>query len=536
MNWSDGYYTDLDYTYGYYRELNPTMLRLACIAANVQPPAIDDCTYLELGFGQGVSIALHAASATGSFWGNDFNPAQVVHARTLADAARAQPSLFDDSFAEFAARDDLPMFDVIALHGVWSWISNENRRHVIDIIRRRLRPGGIVYLSYNCQPGWAAQVPVRHLLARHIEFAASRSADAGTRIDNALIFARELASAGGRYFAENPAIEPFVQNISGSSRNYLAHEYLNADWNIDYFSDVAEMLGGAKLSYVASGRLLDHLPDYSLRPADVQMLARIGHPVMRETVRDYLVNQKFRMDIFVKGHRTLNGVDARAHWLDTSFVLVLPVEVITYRHATPMGELSLDERIYRPIVEYLASEGYLPKSLVEIGEAPELSACDIREVLSALMMLTALGIAQPARTYGETQRQRCDALNQHLCHRALSSSDIQVLASPVLGGGKAAPQEHQIIILAMLAGMRTPEEQALYLDAAFQSNGLTLRREGRTFRPGDEAIAELKGMAEKFAADGHPALLTGLGILPDTAVASTRRSLAALHGAFVEPA
>jgi SAM-dependent methyltransferase len=529
MTWSDGYFTDLDYTYGYYRELNPAMLRLACIAANLRPPEIDDCTYLELGFGQGVSIAVHAAAATGDYGGIDFNPAQAAHAQTLADAAGSDPHLSDESFAAFAARDDLPVFDFIVLHGVWSWISAENRNYIRDIVRRRLRPGGLVYLSYNCQPGWAAQAPLRHLMAQHIEYAASRSTDAAGRIDGALAFARDLNAAGARYFADNPAVDPFLKNISGSSRNYLAHEYLNADWHIGYFADIAGELAEAKLSYAASARLLDHIPDYSLRPGDAQLLAKIVNPLMRETVRDYLVNQKFRMDMFVKGPLPINGVDARALWLETSFVLVLPVQTVKYRHATPMGDLGLDERIYRPLVEYLGEDGYRAKTMAEIGEAAALARFDIREILSALMMLTGLGIAQPARAAGEPSRRQSAALNRHLCRQALSSGDIQVLASPVLGGGKAVPQEHQLVVLAMMDGMRTPDEQAIYLDSVFQAHALTLRREGRALQPGAEAIGEFRAIAAKFDSDGHAALLKGLEVLPDISAvpAATRQMLAA---------
>ncbi|HTG37653.1 class I SAM-dependent methyltransferase [Sphingomonas sp.] len=527
MTWSDGYFTDIDYTYGYYRELNPAVLRLACIAANVRPPDIEECTYLELGFGQGVSINLHAAAAPGNYWGIDFNPAQTLHAQTLAKESGAPVSLHDQSFAEFAARDDLPMFDVIVLHGVWSWISADNRRSIIDIIRRRLRVGGIVYLSYNCLPGWAAQVPLRHLMARHIEMAAPRSADTAAKIDNALAFAREIAAGGARYFTENPALDPFMKNIGTSNRHYLAHEYFNADWEIGYFADVAAELEAAKLTYAAPARLLDHLPEYSMRAQDAKLLAGIRHPLMRETVRDYLVNQKFRTDIFVKGARPLNGVDARGLWMDTSFTLTVPMSAMSFKHATPMGELSLDESIYRPLVTMLADDGYRAKSVVEIAE--RLGAFDIRELLSGLMMLSGLGVAQPARKAGEAERRQCDALNLYLCHQALSSADIQVLASPVLGGGKAMPQEHQLVVMAILAGMQTPQEQALYLDSVFQAHNLKLRRDGIAAGSGQDAIHEFEGIATRFHADGHAALLRALCILPAEGDVARQPALTALH-------
>jgi predicted secreted protein len=367
-------------------------------------------------------------------------------------------------------------------------------------------------------------MPVRHLMARHIDYAATRSADIPARIDKAITFARELAGAGGRYFAENAGAEPFLAQIAGSNRHYLAHEYFNADWQVGYFSDVSDALGTVKLSYATSARLLDHLPDYALRPSEAQILGSIAHPVMRETVRDFLVNQKFRMDIFVKGARPLGSIDARRNWQETAFVLVLPVATIGYRHPTPQGELTLDKRIYRPLVEYLAADGYRAKTVKEIGEAASLSGFDIRELLSALMMLTGLGIAQPAREATPVQRRRCDALNRHLCEQALASADIQVLASPVLGGGKAVPQEHQLIVLAILAGMRTPDEQASYLANAFDAHDLKLQREGRAIPPGPSAIGAFRAIAARFEAEGQAALLTGLGILPPTEARSAGRS------------
>ena len=49
---------------------------------------------------------------------------------------------------------DVP--DFVGLHGVWSWISNANRAAVVEFLRRKLKPGGVLYISYNASPGWAA--------------------------------------------------------------------------------------------------------------------------------------------------------------------------------------------------------------------------------------------------------------------------------------------------------------------------------------------------------------------------------------------
>ena len=102
-------------------------------------------------------------------------------------------------FAEFAARSDLPQFDIIGLHGIWTWISDENGRVIVDLIRRRLRPGGIVYISYNCLPGWAASMPLRHLMKLHADFAAESSGML-VKLDGAVAFAEQVIDSGAQFF------------------------------------------------------------------------------------------------------------------------------------------------------------------------------------------------------------------------------------------------------------------------------------------------------------------------------------------------
>src|SRR5258706_13638401 len=146
---------DLDYIFGYYPEWSPSLLSLAALLKGYRFARERARRYLELGFGRGVSINMHAAACPGLFWGNDFAPNHVAFARTLAQASGAELTLTEQSFQEMAARDDLPEFDIIALHGIWSWISDRDRAAIVDIVRRKLAPGGLLYESYNCLTSWA---------------------------------------------------------------------------------------------------------------------------------------------------------------------------------------------------------------------------------------------------------------------------------------------------------------------------------------------------------------------------------------------
>ena len=142
-DWTAGYVADIGYTYGYYTELNPLRARLAFLNSGLACPNFG--TACELGFGQGLSANLHAAASATQWYGTDFNPAQAGFAQELASAAGTSARLFDEAFADFCARPDLPDFDTIGLHGIWSWISDANRAVIVDFVRRKLKVGGVVF-------------------------------------------------------------------------------------------------------------------------------------------------------------------------------------------------------------------------------------------------------------------------------------------------------------------------------------------------------------------------------------------------------
>ncbi len=39
-------------------------------------------------------------------------------------AAHSNARLYDDSFEQLLARTDLPQFDSISLHGIWTWLTS----------------------------------------------------------------------------------------------------------------------------------------------------------------------------------------------------------------------------------------------------------------------------------------------------------------------------------------------------------------------------------------------------------------------------
>lgn len=512
MAWSYGYFTDLNYTHGYYPEMNPAMLRLACLCNAVEPQLPDAPSYLELGFGQGVTLNMLAAASAGSYWGTDFNPTQTVEARKLADASRADLHLFDDSFEEFADRKDLPDFDVVALHGIWSWISEKNRKVVTDIIRRKLRPGGIAYISYNCLPGWAPVIPIRQLMSLYQNYGGGKMSRPIEMIERAIQFVEETAKAGSFYFRDNPFARHHLETLAKQGRNYLAHEYMNADWHLEHFSDMVRSLDDAKLTYVGSAHLLDGIDAFQLTEESIKFVSQIGHPIMRETVRDYLMNRRFRTDIFVKGPRLLAGSEHRNAWHALAFALTTPSIDIPKKIMCNRGEVELPADKYDPILEVLSDGDYRPKRVEDLLKHEKLRQLKPQDIVDSLTVLAGAGFAAPAQIPSEKVKEQCRALNRHILQQALVSTDMHHLVSPVTGGGIGLTHMTQLFVLASSEGKVGAVALANYVWDFLDSIGERIVRDGKKIESKDENLKEIRTSANQFLKFGRP-LLEALQII-----------------------
>jgi predicted O-methyltransferase YrrM len=475
-------------------------------------PLPADASYLELGFGQGLSTTIHAACGAGSFWGTDFNPQQVAQASALARGAGLPMTLLEESFEEMAARDDLPRFDIIVLHGIWSWVSAANRHHIVEIIRKNLAVGGVVYISYNCFPGWAPMLPVRHLMALHADHASTGFTSAADRIRGAIGFVNTLAQTGAGYFENNPQLVRSLETMKSHDINYVGHEFFNRDWDITHFAQVSDHLQAAKLDFAGSARLLDHLDDVHLKPETLTLLKSIPNPVLRQSARDCLINQRFRQDLFTKGAPRLSPLERRQHCLAARFVMMTPPDAMPRMIETALGEMTLPVDLMEPIIEAFAADPYEGATLGEMMQRPPLAGKDFKAVLSLLILLSGHGHVQIAQQADTAVEAQCRALNRFICQRATLSTDIGHLASPRLGGGVAVNRFEQMLILAQYHGRKTIEDQAAFVDAIFEDSGETLLKGNRPVPPG-ERLASFRAMADNLWSQRR-GQLNGLGVLP----------------------
>jgi SAM-dependent methyltransferase len=513
-DWTSGYVAELGYTFGYYTELNPLRLRLAFLKAGQVPPQVG--TACELGFGQGMSTNLHAAASVVRWYGTDFNPSQASFAQELSRVSQSGAQLFDEAFDQFCARTDLPDFDFIGLHGIWSWISDENRAVIVDFLRRKLKVGGVLYISYNTQPGWAAMVPMRDLLTEHAEVMGADGSGIVSRIDGALAFVEQLLATNPIYARANPQVAERIAKIKEQNRHYLAHEYFNRDWEPMSFARMGQWLEPAKVQFACSANVIDGIDAVNLTADQQKLLASIPDPMFRQTVRDFCVNQQFRKDYWVKGSRSLNSVDQLDLLRAERVVMIMPKMDVSFMKVTgSLGEVKLNDSVYNPVTEALGC--YEPMSLGQIEEQVKARGVVFAQMLEALIVLSSIGAITSAQDDATIAQARpiTARLNRHLMRKSRASNDLGYLASPVTGGGITVPRFSQLFLLARaevgFADGGQPADWARNAWEIISAQGQRLIKEGKTLESAEDNIAELTAQAQTFAEKQLP-VLRALGI------------------------
>ncbi|MGA7867356.1 MAG: class I SAM-dependent methyltransferase, partial [Stellaceae bacterium] len=391
----DGYAADIPYLRDFKPMLAPAWLDHVALVAGIEPPARrNGFAWCDLGCGQGVTAAILAAThPAGVFHGIDAMPVHIDHARRLA-AAAAIPNL-ELHAVDFAAAIalELPQFDYIVAHGVYTWVGPEAQYAMRRFIDRRLKPGGLVYLSYNAMPGWARDLPFQGLLR---EFGRTFRGDDFGRLTAAAELARTLAGAGVASLAGSFIVKELQERPEDYPPAYLVHEFMPPAWQPLFVTEVRRDMATIGLEPVGSATLSENFDWMVLDEAARQKLGAITDPDARELVRDYYLDQRFRCDVFARSNRQLGPDERAGRLLSSAFALARPVPAIRYTMTTPAGSLTYGSSAARAIVAELIA-GRLART----------------ENWKTLLTLCAAGDIMPA----ESGQASVAALNRALCGR-----------------------------------------------------------------------------------------------------------------------
>lgn len=492
MGWNDGYNNENEYTYTYCADLNPVKIKYTLLMNGFMPPEIKQAC--ELGFGQGLSINFHATDIGTSWTGNDFIPAHVSFASAMQETAGTIVNLSDKSFQEMLETNFDHKFDYICLHGIWSWISEENRACIRSFIRHNLRENGVVYISYNAKPGWASMLPIRDFLSNFIKTNLPISENMDAKTKEAINFSSKLLKSKPLYLLANPHAEKRIDNLLSGDIAYLAHEYFNEDWETFFFSEVDASLSECKLNYAGSTDFMSGMDDINITNEQKKVISELHGKGIREDLRDVYLNQSFRKDVWVKGGVRLTSQEKITELKKLFVILRNPKVNQDYKIKGNLGDGDLQKDIYEPILQYLSE--YKVASIENVITALD-GIVVIEQVLEAIHVLISKGdllLAHDPNRWGALE-EAGHKINNFIYNKVANGNTCSFLYSAAIGGGLQVNLFQQLFVgtLNTYPGIDTLElaEKCLVI----------LKRLGRSIL--DEGVklesydAELKTLSKK---------------------------------------
>jgi SAM-dependent methyltransferase len=498
-SWMSGYVADVTYTLGFYRELAPSFLHLTSIVNGVEGLKLaQPLRYCDLGCGRGYgTVLLAAANPDFEFVGIDFNPSHVAEARGLASRANVpNVAFYETGFGDAARSSDpkLSNFDVIGIHGVYSWVVPQVRGDIHQFIRDKLLAGGLVYNSYNTLPGWATAMPIQHLIMEH----AQRSTrDSIKVVDEAFALLNSLVEHKSAFVMQNPGVKARLERMGKQDKVYLAHEFINEGWEALYVTQAMANFAEAKLTYVGSASLIENRIDLCV-PKDLQGIVGNAPDIgMRELLKDYVANKQFRRDVCVKGPQQLSQRDQRQRFAELAFADTTTGKELPEKFQLPIGEIALKKETVAALLSAIGGKVCTGSELLAAGARAGLREPD---TMLMILLLVNAGTILPARPdHAEVDRGVSHRLNGVIMEMTVSADTHRFLASPVLGSAIAVPFVDRIIgpdaVKQPQAGDSVLARRAF---ERLEAVGQSFRRDGKVLEKTPESIGEIAKLVTEF--------------------------------------
>jgi SAM-dependent methyltransferase len=215
-------YDQFAYEGGVFPQTHPQRLQAVAKLFGLEAPALETCSVLELGCGDGANLipmAAHLPQAR--FVGVDLAESPIAKgAHRIARLGLNNVRLLQADVS--ALGDSLGKFDYIIAHGLYSWVPEFVRDAILKLVQVSLSDQGVAYISYNALPGCR----LRHLVREMLQFRFGARACEIETIPEARAF---LAAYAGLSVAANdhtsnqemPKI-PYLDTLKGEIQFSLA--------------------------------------------------------------------------------------------------------------------------------------------------------------------------------------------------------------------------------------------------------------------------------------------------------------------------
>ena len=295
-------YKELGYKSYPFPFTTPAYLEAYGTLVGLNTPPAKTARVLELGATYGgniISQAVHNPEAT--FVGIELSQDQVEKGnKIISEAKLDNVSLIQGDIMNFD--ETLGTFDYIIAHGFYSWISDEMKAKLLDIISNHLADNGIAYVSYNTYPGWHTMEEVRQLM-----LFANRGHDELTHKEKVLR-GKTVGSLVGSQILNYDNLKERNSKFLGALRSvmqkddyYVGHDHLEPHNDPCYFYQFNDHLKAHNLTYVCDADLtLSMVRTYDESIADKLEKLAPNSQADQEQYLDFMLDTTFRKSIICK--------------------------------------------------------------------------------------------------------------------------------------------------------------------------------------------------------------------------------------------
>src|SRR5579885_1512125 len=343
------------------KELAPAFIDHACIMNGYAPPPGSPLgegmgagfAWCELHCGSAVTATLLAASnPPGDFHVIDARGPMIRSGRSLAEDGDVRNITFHEMGIEPALDHTFPGFDYIVANGTYTWVPLRERALILAFVRKFLKPGGALYLSYNARPGWNKFDPFRRIFREALR---GHSVDVreGLRIARE-IYAQFHASRAPEILGAG-APPPMLSFLDELPPEVLVADYANDYAEPLYVTEVAADFASIDCVLAGSADMAESLPALMTHEPYKSLLPRFPTMPGRELAKDFLRDTALRRDVFVRGGKRIAADSSDMILRGLAFALEQPASAVIYEKKLPFAEIRFDNPQGRDLVAELSA-------------------------------------------------------------------------------------------------------------------------------------------------------------------------------------
>jgi len=448
-----GYYVhDLEFRSVVVKMQTPLEMCLSAALAGFSPPDPErPFTYMDICSGDGTTLnALALLNPESQFYGVDFNPQHIAHARTTAEKYGLKNVHFLEMNIGNLNPQDFPDFDFITINGAYSWLEDPLREKVLDFVGEKLKERGLFYVEYMALPGRVSIAPLWKLIQWMVPF--DKFPDGRERAKKGLYYLKLLAKRGMFYLQANPPAARAAQFYLTSTQSdeyfidHFAHNAMASGFRPMFFYEMLSDVRKRGLDFVGSVDPSLNETELSVPPSQVPTFFEITEPELVETVKDFIRNTMDRRDLFSKNPvkdqaEAVKFLKEKAKLFPSSPLTEIPrVLPIIGGHRIP-----LKGPVYDKVFE-LFENGRDYITLEDLGSVPE------KQLLKALVRVLATGhfvasLKEPAK-FDENKTGKVTIepeMNRMFLEKAFDSFIQTVLISEHTRGGAVVLNPFEVV-------------------------------------------------------------------------------------------